>query len=137
VNHGPGERERIASGSVDSVVSIPPPPPMSDFNMADMFGAVQRMQDEMKRQQEALAQQTTTAEAGGGMVTVTATGQQRITSIQIDRSVLAEDPDLVEDLIVAGVNKALEQAAALAQTQMQQGIGSMLPPGFDPSQLGL
>ena len=110
---------------------------MSDFNMADMFGAVQRMQDEMKRQQEALGQQTVTAEVGGGMVKVTATGLQRITGITIDKAALGDDPELLEDLIVAGVNKALDEAAALAKSAMTQGLGGMLPPGFDPGQFGL
>ncbi|HET6567223.1 MAG TPA: YbaB/EbfC family nucleoid-associated protein [Rhodothermales bacterium] len=44
--------------------------------------------------------------------------------------------ELLEDLVVAGVNKALEQAAALAKDEMGRAAGSMLPPGFDMSQFG-
>lgn len=105
--------------------------------MADMFGKVMEMQRKVAEAQEALAAKTTTAEAGGGMVKVTANGQQRITAIKIERD--AVDPDdleLLEDLVVAGVNKALEQAAALAKDEMSRAAGSMLPPGFDMSQFG-
>lgn len=110
---------------------------MPDFNMADMFGRLQDMQAQMQRQQEALGQQTVSAEVGGGMVKVTATGLQRITGIAIDKAALGDDPELLEDLLVAGVNKALDEAAALAKSTMTQGLGSMLPPGFDPGQFGL
>lgn len=110
---------------------------MSDFNMADMFGKIADMQRQMQESQEALAKQSVTAEAGGGMVTVTATGAQRITAIKLDRAAIGDDAELLEDLIVAGVNKALDEAAALAKTEMSKGLGGMLPPGFDAGQFGL
>lgn len=105
--------------------------------MADMFGKVMEMQRKVAEAQEALAAKSTTAEAGGGMVKVTANGQQRITAIKIERD--AVDPDdleLLEDLVLAGVNKALEQAAGMAKEEMSRAAGTMLPPGFDMSQFG-
>jgi hypothetical protein len=108
------------------------------FNMADMFGKVMEMRQKMAEAQEALASKTVTAEAGGGMVKVTASGAQRITEIKIEKTVIdPDDTEMLEDLIIAGVNKALEEAAAMAQEEIQQSAGSFLPPGFDPGQLGL
>ena len=112
---------------------------MSDqMNMADMFGKVMDMQRKMNEAQEALGEKTITAEAGGGMVKVTANGLQRITSIKIDPDAIdTDDMELLEDLVIAGVNKALEEAATLARGEMSKAAGNMLPPGFDISQLGL
>lgn len=104
--------------------------------MADMFGQISEMQRRMAESQQKLGEQTVTAEVGGGMVKVTANGQQRVTAISIDRAALGDDAEMLEDLVIAGVNKALEEAAALARDEMQKGIGGMLPPGFDMGQLG-
>ena len=102
-----------------------------DGNMADMFGMVMEMQKKMKEVQENLAAKTVDAESGGGMVKVTANGAQRITNIRIEPD--AVDPDdleLLEDLVVAGVNKALEDAEQMAKKEMGSVAGSMLPPGM-------
>ncbi len=107
-------------------------------NMADMFGKMMEMQQRLGDIQEGLKSKTTTAEAGGGMVKVTANGAQRVTSIKVDpEAVDPSDLELMEDLIIAGVNKALEQAAALAQQEMRSAAGGMMPPGMDLSKLGL
>ncbi len=106
--------------------------------MADMFGKISEMQQQMQQTQAELAKQSVTAEVGGGLVTVTANGVQRVTSIKIDpTAIVPDDADMLEDLIVAGVNKALEDAAGLAQSAMQKQAGSMLPPGMDLSKFGL
>lgn len=106
--------------------------------MADMFGRVMDMQRKIAETQEALASKTATAEAGGGMVKVTANGAQRVTEIKIEPDAVdPEDLELLEDLIIAGVNKALEQAQALAKEEMSKAAGGMLPPGLDMSQFGL
>lgn len=107
-------------------------------NMADMFGRIMDMQRKMSEMQENLAKKTVTAEAGGGMVKVTASGAQRITAIQIEPDAVdPEDKELLEDLIIAGVNKALDEAAEMARKEMSGAAGGMLPPGFDLSQFGL
>ncbi len=109
-----------------------------DFNMADMFGKIMEMQQKMSEAQEELGKKSTTVEAGGGMVSVTANGLQRITSVKIEPDAVdPEDLELLEDLVVAGVNKALDEAAALAKAEMGKAAGGMLPPGLDLSQLGL
>ena len=112
---------------------------MSDqMNMADMFGKMMDMQRKMSEAQEALGEKSVSAEAGGGMVKVTVNGMQRVTSIKIDPDAVdPNDLELLEDLVIAGVNKALEEAANLARGEMSKAAGSMLPPGFDLGQLGL
>lgn len=112
---------------------------MSDGpNMADMFGKMMDMQRKMSEAQDALGKRTVIAEAGGGMVQVTANGQQRITAIKVEPQVIdPQDPEMLEDLIIAGVNKALDEAAAMAKDEMSKAAGSFLPPGMDLGNLGL
>jgi len=106
--------------------------------MQDMLGKFMEMQEKMNAAQEGLEKKTVTAEAGGGMVKVTANGAQKITSIEIDpEAVDPDDLELLEDLVIAGVNKALENASEMAEQEMKDSMGGMLPPGMDPSQLGL
>jgi len=108
------------------------------MNMADMFGKMMDVQRKMAETQEHLAGKSVTAEAGGGMVKVTANGQQRITAISIEKEVVdPEDVELLEDLVIAGVNKALEEASALAKQELAKAAGGFLPPGVDLSGLGL
>ena len=107
-------------------------------NMADMFGKMMDMQKKMAEAQEKLGAVTVTAEAGGGMVKVTANGQQRVQSIKIEKEVVdPDDLELLEDLVIAGVNKALEEASEKARQEMSKAAGGMLPPGMDLSKLGL
>ena len=109
-----------------------------EMNMADMFGKMVDLQKKMSEAQEELAKHVVTAEAGGGMVKVTANGQQRITAISIEKEVIdPNDVELLEDLIIAGINKALDEAANVAKGEMARAAGSFLPPGMDPSRFGL
>lgn len=106
--------------------------------MADLFGKMAEMQQRVAESQKALASKTVTSEAGGGMVKVVADGTSRIKNIKIDPSVIdTDDMELLEDLIVAGVNKALDDASAMAKEEMSKTAGSFLPPGVDLSSLGL
>jgi len=108
------------------------------MNMADMFGKMMQMQQKVQEAQAEVASKTTTAEAGGGMVKITANGAQRITAIEIEQTVLeSDDPEMLEDLLIAGINKALDQAGEMAQQEMKNVAGGMLPPGMDLSNLGL
>lgn len=109
-----------------------------DLNMADLFGKMADMQQRIAETQKTLAGKTVTSDAGGGMVTVTADGTMRIKSIKIDPAVVdPSDIELLEDLMVAGINKALDEAGEMAREEMSKTAGGMLPPGLDLGNLGL
>lgn len=112
------------------------------FNMADMFGKFADMQNKMKEAQERLGEVEVEAEAGGGMVRVRANGRREIVAIELDRDVVdPEEKEMLEDLVVAGVNKALEKAEEAAKSKMQEIYKDLLPgggiPGLDLGKLGL
>ena len=111
---------------------------MEGFNMGEMFGKVMEMRQKMEEAQQALEGKSVTVEAGGGMVTVTANGARRITALKIEPGVIdPNDPEMLEDIIIAGINKALGEAERMAQETLRNTAGGFLPPGFDPGQLGL
>lgn len=103
-------------------------------NMSGMMKQVQKMQEAMARIQDQLEARTVTAEAGGGMVKVTANGKQRILRIQIEREVVnPDDVEMLEDLVTAASNKALEDAGKMAQEEMAKATSGLLPniPGLN------
>lgn len=113
----------------------PNPTPM---NLADMFGKLQQMQENMKTAQQSLDGITVEADAGGGMVRVTASASKRVLKIVIDPAIL-NDREMVEDLTTAAVNKALEKAEEAGRAELQKATAGMLPnlPGVDLSKFGL
>ena len=95
-----------------------------DFNK--LMQQAQQMQQQVEKAQEELARETVEASAGGGMVTVTATGALEITSIKIDPSAIdPDDPDLLADMIVAAVNEALRSARGLMESKLGSAMGGM------------
>jgi nucleoid-associated protein EbfC len=103
-------------------------------NMAGMMKQVQKMQEKMARVQEELENKTVTGESGGGMVKVTANGKQHLLKIQIDKEVVnPADVEMLEDLVLAAANKALEDAGKMAQDEMAKATSGMLPniPGLN------
>ena len=103
-------------------------------DLGGMMQQVQKMQEDMKRAQDALADITVEGSAGGGMVTVTANCQSRIIKVQIEPEVIdSDDKEMLEDLIVAAINQALEAAGKRSQEEMQKSMGplmNMIPGGF-------
>jgi nucleoid-associated protein EbfC len=92
---------------------------MPQPNMNQMLKQVQKMQQDMMKAQEQLASETVTASAGGGMVTVTITGDLVVKDVQIDPDAIdPEDPELLQDMVLAAVNEAIRQAQELAATKM-------------------
>ena len=106
---------------------------MPQPNMQQMLQQVQKMQKDMMAAQEQLAEETVTASAGGGMVTVTVSGDLILKDIKSDAAALdPEDPEIVQDMVLAAVNEAIRQAQELAANKMGGLTG-----GLDLGGLGL
>lgn len=107
---------------------------MAKMDMGNILKQAQKMQDDMQKIQDGLGDLTVQGSAGGGMVNVTANGKQEIVAIKIDQEVVdPEDVEMLEDLVLAAVNQALEKAQELASQEMGKAAGGMLgnmPPGF-------
>ena len=83
-----------------------------------MMQQVQQLQQQMLAAQEALAEEIVTVTAGGGVITVVATGDQQIQSITIDPDLMEEDVEMLQDLILTAVNSALDQSRELAAERL-------------------
>ena len=95
-----------------------------------MLRQAQQLQSRMEKLQKELESETVEASSGGGAVTVVATGGQKIVSVRIDPDA-AGDPEMLQDLVVAAVNEALERSKQMAAERMSAltaGLG--LPPGL-------
>lgn len=101
-------------------------------NIAQLMQQAQQMQENMQRAQAELANLEITGNAGGGMVSVTLTGSMACRKVRIDPSVLA-DPEMVEDLIAAAFNDAVNKVNAESQAKMAGATAGMpIPPGMLP-----
>jgi hypothetical protein len=97
-----------------------------------MLKQIQKMQEKMAQVQEGLEAKTVVGESGGGMVKVTANGKQRITRIQIEKEVVnPDDVEMLEDLLLAAANKAVEESQRIAQEEMARVTQGMIPPGLN------
>jgi hypothetical protein len=84
-----------------------------------MMGQLQKLQQQIEEAQALLAEETVTATAGGGVVTVTVTGDQRCRAIEIDPEVLKDaDAEMLQDLLLTAFNSALDKSRELASKQL-------------------
>ncbi len=100
-------------------------------NMNSMMKQAQKLQKKMLKMQEELATKTVEATAGGGMVKVIANGSQKIEAITLEREVVdPEDIEMLQDLILAAVNDALNKSQEMVSTHMGKLTGGMNLPGM-------
>ena len=100
-------------------------------NMGQLLKQAQKFQAKMAELQEELNQRTVEASAGGGMVTVVANGKQEVLSIAIDPEVVdPKDVEMLQDLILAAVNDALNRAKEMSNEEMGKLTQGMNIPGL-------
>ena len=99
--------------------------------LGNIMQQAQKMQENMQRAQEDLANLEVTGTAGGGMVSVTMNGRHEARRVKIDKAMIGDDIEMLEDLIVAATNHAVNKVGEAAAARMAQVTGGMsLPPGF-------
>jgi DNA-binding YbaB/EbfC family protein len=104
---------------------------MMKNQLAGLMKQAQAMQDNMKKAQEEIAALEVEGQAGGGLVKVVMTGRHDVKRVTIDPTLLAEDKDMLEDLVAAAVNDAVRKVEAAAQEKMAGVAGGLgLPPGL-------
>jgi nucleoid-associated protein EbfC len=107
---------------------------MPQPNMQQMLKQVQKMQQDMVAAQEQLKDEEVEASAGGGMVKVKVSGDLVVKSVTIDPDAIdPEDPELLQDMVLAATNEALRAAQELAASKMgglAGGLGNLGLPGF-------
>ena len=99
--------------------------------MGNMMKQAQKLQSKMMKLQEELEQKTVEATAGGGMIKVVANGRQQVVSIDIEKEVVdPEDVEMLQDLVLAAVNDALNKSQEMVSSQMGKLTGGMKIPGL-------
>ena len=106
------------------------------FNPMEMLGKLKEMQSEMEKTKEVLEHLEVTAQAGAGMVKVTANANRKILKLEVDPEIIDKgDKEMMEDLIAAAVNLALDEAEKKARDEINRVSSGFMPnmPGFDMS----
>ena len=104
------------------------------FDMMKMMGKAKEMQSKMKEAQEQLKSLTSEGEAGGGLVKATVNGNKTLLGLTIDDSLINNaDKDMMQDLIVAAVNKAISEVDEQAKEHIKKSTDGLIPniPGMD------
>jgi DNA-binding YbaB/EbfC family protein len=95
-------------------------------NFGDMMKQIQQAGEKMQDVQKQLEKIVAHGEAGGGMVKVSVSGKQKLLSLKIDPDIM--DAEMVQDLVLAAVNNALDESARLAQEEISRAAGGMMNP---------
>ena len=99
--------------------------------LGNIMQQAQKMQEDLKKAQEELALMQVLGESGGGLVTIVMTGKREARKVTIDDSLLGEDKDMLEDLVAAAINDAVNKVAKMKKEKMSDiTSGIPLPPGF-------
>jgi DNA-binding YbaB/EbfC family protein len=100
-------------------------------NMGNLMKLQQQLQANMQRAQTEIASLEVTGEAGGGMAKVTMTGKHEVRRVVIDPSLVNDDKEMLEDLIAAAINDAVQKVERATQEKMSSVMGGLnLPPGM-------
>jgi len=101
-------------------------PKKSKSDPSGLLSQMQEMQEQMAAQQEALADETIQVSAGGGAIMITITGHQRVKAIEIEPELIdPEEAEMLQDLLVAAVNSAIEQSQSMAAERMEGLTGGL------------
>ena len=104
---------------------------MSKKMLGDLMRQAQKLQEEMMKAQEEAKKKTAEATAGGGMVTVVASGAGNLVSIKIEKDVVnPEDVEMLQDLILAASNEAIRRAQEMVSSEMSKLTGGLNLPGM-------
>ena len=99
--------------------------------LGNIMQQAQKMQEDLKKAQEELAQMQVLGESGGGLVTIVMTGKREARKVTIDNSLLGDDKDMLEDLVAAAINDAVNKVGKMKKEKMSDiTAGIPLPPGF-------
>jgi len=99
--------------------------------IGNLMKQAQQMQDNMQKLQAKIAEMEVEGESGAGLVKVVMTGKHDVRRVSIDPSLLADDKDMLEDLVAAAVNDAVRKVEAMVQDKMSAATAGLpLPPGF-------
>ena len=104
------------------------------FDMNKMMEKVKEVQEKMKAAQENLSSVTATGESGAGLVKVVVNGKKQVIDLEIDQELITpDDKEMMQDLVIAAVNKALVEIDTQIKEEMKKSTDGMLPniPGFD------
>ena len=100
-------------------------------NLGNIMKQAQKMQAQIAKVQEELADKTVEASAGGGMVTVVVNGKQEVLSIKIEPEVIdVQDAEMLQDLVVAAVNEGLRKSQEMVAEEMKKITGGLQIPGL-------
>ena len=108
------------------------------FDMMKMMGKMKEVQARIKQAQDNLVNVSASGESGGGMVKATVNGKKQLISLDIDPTIIqADDKILIQDLVIAAVNKASGEVEELAREEMRKATDGLIPniPGMDLSSL--
>jgi DNA-binding YbaB/EbfC family protein len=108
------------------------------MDVSNIFGKMRDMQAKLKEAQDNLEHIQVTSEAGAGMVKATVNGKKKLLRLEVEPDLVkVEDKEMMQDLIVAAINKALEEAEIRAQEELRTSTAGMMPniPGLDLSKM--
>jgi hypothetical protein len=99
--------------------------------LGNLMQQAQKMQEDLKKVQEEIAATEVQGESGGGLVTILMTGKREARKVTIDPSLVGDDKDMLEDLVAAAINDAVNKVAKIKKEKMASVTAGMpLPPGF-------